>query len=461
MLEQLPSEVRLIAAISRLIDIHQSRREAGGAYIPDIPEKAGFHLFLAISIINCLHEIELDRGAGYCPFIELIGRLRKQVPGVTDADIEYSIINLRQGREIHFGVGAHDGTVTYARTWDTTPLLDVQEGLSQIQLTENARLLLRVSSLRDSWLYSDLDADRLVKAIERGQFQDVPAFCRAMTLDVAAKSKQLSGVLERPSLAELRNILIAEGSSIAESLNVAAVTVGHAIDLIFSDRTRAQFNVWTASMGANQNFYLGNLQADLELVLQNVESLSRRFLQFIELAQKVRNEGGQAIRFLTIADALVTRGNSDSIFRVEHLLHDLITWGVSTQVFHPSVLSGEADLRGDLTPTQPGLHGFTVDPALAGVSSRFMDCLERNRELVLEQLEKGPVSFSEMVQLTNFSLLEGESPLDFFGVYASPKLLSSDMEKIVVGFTDLIADFPMADRQVSGSDPLMFIERTL
>lgn len=460
--DTLPHDVRLIAAISRLVDFHQSRREAGGAYAPDVPERAGFNLYLALSVINCLHEIEMDRGTGYCPINELVGRLRKLVPGASDADIEYCIVNLKHGREIHYGIPAENGQVTYARTWDTTPLVDVQEGLSQIQLSENARLLLRVSSLRETWLYSDLDADRLVKALQRGQFQDVPAFCRAMTLDIAAKSKQLSSILERPSLAELRAMLIADGANIAESLNAAAATITSAIDLAFAEHTRSQFAQWQAAMnGAGQTFYLGNLQADLELVLQNVESLSRRFLLFIEMAQKVRHEGIEAIRFLTIADALVAQGSEDAIRRTEHLLYDVITWGIATEVFHPTHLVGEADLTKEAAPVQDMLHGFTVDPSATGSTSRFMEFLERNRETILKQLEKGPIAFSEMVSLTGFTLLDGETPLDFFGVYSSPRLLSSDSESIVIGFTELTAKFVIADQQVTGSNPIMFLEKKI
>lgn len=302
---QLPHDIRLIAAVSRLIDIHQSRRETGGAYAPDVPDKAGFNLFLALSLIESLHEIEMDRGIGFAPVSELAGKVKKRVPDVTEADIDYCIANLKLGREIHYGSTGQDGQVKFARTWDTTPLIEVEEGLSQVQLTENARLLLRVSSLKESWLYSDLDADKLIKAIERGQFQDVPVFCRAMTLDLSAKSKQLSGALERPSLTELRNLLIAEGSSIAQSLNAAGTTISQAIELIFSDHIRSEWDKRPA-----QGFYLGNLQADLELVLQNVESLSRRFLRFLEMAQRVRNEGIEAIRFIQIADSLVAGGNA-------------------------------------------------------------------------------------------------------------------------------------------------------
>lgn len=450
----IPHDIRLIAAVSRLIDIHQSRRGSGGAYVPDVPEKAGFNLLIALQIINALHEIEVDRGVGYCPISELVGKVRKRLPLASESDIEDVITNLRHGREIHYGYPNEQGEITFARTWDTTPLVDVKEGFSQIQATENARLLLRVSSLRESWLYSDLDADRLIKAIERGQFQDIPGFCRAMTLDIATKSKQLSEILERPALSELRTLLIEEGANISESLNTAAATITQAIDLVFNEHVQAQFPA------AKFPFHLGNLQADLELVLQNVESLSRRFLQFIGVAQQVRNEGVESIRFLTIADELAGNGDEAAIRRTESLLRDLLPWGLDVRHFHPSMVVGEADLKPVNTDGLTPVHGFTMDPAQAGNTNRFLDFVRRNRECVIEHLQAGPVTFSEMMNLTGFTLEQGETPLDFFGVYAAPGLLTSDTQRIVVGLTDAVAQFAHQSRDVIASDPIMYLEET-
>lgn len=455
---ELPHDIRLIAAVSRLIDLHQSRRESGGASVPDVPDKAGYNLFLALRVIESLHEIEMDRGIGFSPISELVGRTRKLVPLASDADIEYVITNLKQGREIHYGYHGEQGEVTFARTWDTTPLVDVQEGFSQARLTENARLLLRVSSLRESWLYSDLDADRLIKAIERGQFQDIPGFCRAMTLDLAAKSKQLSEVLERPSLAELRSTLIAEGANIAASLNSAVSTISQAIELVFSTHTFDAFNLWLER--TNASFYLGNLQADLELVLQNVESLSRRFLLFIGMAQQVRNEGVQAIRFLEIANALVGKGDEGMIRRTESLLRELMPWGLEIHHYHSSMVVGEADLKVPVADMPIPAHGFTVDPSMAGTSSRLVDFVRRNREVVIQRLQVGPMAFSEMMTMTGFTLEPGETLLDFFGVYASPGLLASDTQRIVVGLTEAMVQFTHANHDVIASDPIMYLEET-
>ncbi|MDP2759256.1 MAG: hypothetical protein Q8O64_02455 [Sideroxyarcus sp.] len=450
--DALPHDIRLIAAVARLLDVHQSRRVTGGAYVPEVPESAGYNLFVALSIIESLHEIEINRGIGFAPLNELASQVRKRVPSLADADIEDCITNLKTARELHYGVTDDAGDVRFGRTWDSTPLLEVQEGFSQVQLTENARLLLRVAALKESWLYSDLDADRLVKAIERGQFQDVPAFCRAMTLDLSAKSKQLSAALERPSLTELRTMLISDGASIANSLNAAAATVNQAIELVFSNQVRQEWE-----RRPYPGFHLGNLQADLELVLQNVEALSRRFLQFLEMAQRVRNEGNEAIRFLQIADVLVACGDSATIDRTEALLHDLLPWGITAIYFHPSSLVGETDLK--MLETKPAAtRGYTVNPHATNSGNRFLDFINRNRDAVVSRLQQGPVSFSEMATSTGFVFEGDESPLDFFGIYAAPGSLDSDTQRIVVGLTDAQTCFTHGDRIVAGSDPVMFLE---
>lgn len=451
-IDNLPHDIRLIAAVSRLLDIHQSRRETGGASVPEVPEKAGFNLFLSLSIIDSLREIEIDRGTGFAPLSELAGQLKRRIPDVTDSDIEYCITNLKHGREIHYGVASEDGDIRYARTWESTTLVELEEGFSQIRLTENARLLLRVSSLKDSWLYSDLDADRLIKAIERGQFQDVPAFCRAMTIDLSAKSKQLSGALERPSLSELRSILISEGQSIAKSLNDAAETIGRAIDMVFSEHVQIEW-----SKRPFPGFHLGNLQADLELVLKNVESLSRRFVQFLAVAQKVRNEGIETIKFIDLADLLVRQGSKITIDRTETILNEVMPLGVMANYFFPSFLVGEADFKEQKSAKEKA-HGFMVNPHEVGNSSRFLDFLKRNREKLVQRLNDGPLSFSEMMTLTGFTLEPDESMLDMFGVYAAPGLLSSENQRLVVGLTGLQTNLIHDEQKVIGSDPLLFIE---
>lgn len=458
----IPHDIRLIAAVSRLLDFHQSRREAGGSYVPVIPDSAGQNLHLALSVIEALHEIEMDRGVGYIPIVELADKVRLSLPDIGADDIEFCITNLKHPREIRYRAQDENGQFVESQTWDTTPLLEAQEGISQVRLSENARLLLRITSLRESWLYSDVDADRLVKVIERNQFQDIPTFCRSMVLDITTKRAQLAAALERPSRSELRTLLITEGDGIASSLHEAASTATKAITLIYEDHTAARYEQWLATPSgavfARDGVSIGNLQADMKIVLQNIEALSRRFSEFIELAQTVRHEGIEPVPFLEIADHLVKTGNETTIERVESLMLGFLPWGKDDKVFHPSMLVGAADLSVKNEDEPAEKHTFQLDTSIPQATSRFSEFLSRNRDVVIERLAKGPALFSEIISLGNFVLEPGDSVMDFYGVYVNPRRLEEDGTRIIVGITNGEHNFSVDGDEYVGTDPVMYME---
>lgn len=461
---QVPHEIRLIASASRLIDLHQSRSESGSVYIPDVPEKGGYYLTIALALIECLRQIEMDRGIGAVSISELKKLLRKRIPKAMPEDIEYCIASLKEKREIHYGIANPSDNIDIVKTFDTTPLLAVEDGFGQVQLTENARLLLRVASLRDNWLwlYGDIDAERLIKAIEYGEFESIPLFCRNMTLDITTRSKQLSGVMERPSISELRDFLLREGQNIAESLTATTQTIRNSIDLIFDARSLKSFDDWSDryrdKTGDRPPFSLGNLQADLELVLQNAEALSRRFVQFVDYAQRVRSEGAEHIRFMEIAEHLVSITKPEDDARLEALLRHILPWRNSQSLFHPLSLVGTVDFPKQPSDTNTvGTTGYTLDPVMPP-NSRFHEFVSRNRDMILSRLKLGPAHFSEILQMGGFVLLPGETPLDFFGVYAAPSTIEDEQTRIIVGVDGSDMSVRLDDRLVTGNDPIMFLE---
>lgn len=452
---EIPDTIRLIASVSRLIDLHQSRREGNGVSVPSVPEKGGYYLSISLIILDCLHHIEIENGVGIVSLTELSQSVNRRVYEATKDDIEYCVLSLSQEREIHYGIEDGNGHIDLARTWETTPLLSLASGFKQVQLTDNARLLMRVSSLKDSWMYSDLDADRLVKAIERGQFKDVPRFCKEMTLDLATKSRDLSGLLEHPSTSELRELLLAEGQNIANSLNAASDTIKVAINLIFDDRTKITFN--TIPDRDKPNFQLFNLQADLELVLTNVESVTRSFLKFVNQAQSVKTQGSERIKFLELANDLVLNPIADMEVRLNALLRSILPWSIESTMFHSSMMVGQVDFRQALPPENIS-SGFTVNPQKYVTQSTFSEFLMRNKEVIHTRLKEGPMLFTEALSLTGYVLKDGESPLDFFGAYASPNLLDGDTTKIIIGISDEKFKIKYDESLLVGTNPIMILE---
>ena len=67
--------------------------------------------------------------------------------------------------------------------------------------------------------------------------------------------------------------------------------------------------------------------------------------------------------------------------------------------------------------------------------------------------------FSEALELTGFELENDESPIDFFGVYATPSLLDEDEKmKIIIGINNNKTNINLGESVLICSDPVMFLE---
>ena len=444
-----------MAAVSRIIDLHQSRRETG-VYVPETQERAGYLLALALLLLDVLREIEMERGPSFVPVSEVFGAMKKRVSKIMVEDLDFVIDSLSREREIRYGVEDGEGGLNFGLTKDSTPLVDKARGFSQIQLSENGRLLLRVSSMKESWLYSDIDAEKLVKAIERGQFGDIPRFCKMMVLEIASKNKQLSSALERPTLAELRDMLIEDGAGIAGSLRDAAEVVKQACTKIFDNRTREDFDIWKARNPVP--YVIGNLQTEIELVMQNVEALARRFVGFLDAAQRARSTGGEGMPFLSIIENLTNPSSIPDPQRLEAILAGLMPWGIGSGFFHPSLMVGSIDFTTlDDAEVRVPVSTFNLEPDRVVRHSRLMDFILRNRAMVIDRLKIRPTTFSEIISEVGFVLELDETPADFFGVYSVPEHLDGEGFCIIVGMTGNSFDTHIAGNHYSGSDPLMFL----
>lgn len=456
MSSMLPHEIRLIAAVSRLIDLHQSRRETG-VYVPETQERGGVFLSIALLVLDILRDLEMERGPGFVAVTDLLARIRGRVFALSEEDLEFVIDSLASEREIRYGMENGSGGLIYGLTKDTTPLLEKARGFAQVQLSENGRLLLRVSSMKESWLYSDLDAERLTKAIERDQFDDIPRFCKMMVLEIATKNKQLSTVMERPTFTDLRDMLNQNGTAISQSLRDASEVVKRTCVLIFDDRTHEAFERWKLRSGAA--YSLGNLQTEVELVLQNVEALSRRFVNFLETAQRARTTGGFGIPFMSIAESLTSSSSTSDVNRLEAMLAGLMPWGVGDAFFNPLQMVGSVDFSMfEETHADHSVSTFTLEPDAATGHGRFMDFILRNRELVIAKLKTRPSTFLEVITEIGFAMEEGETPADFFGVYTAPEHLNGESFRIVIGITGERFDTSIAGKRYAGTNPMMFLE---
>lgn len=424
--------------------------------MPEAPDSAGRNLFVALSLLDVLRRIELDQGRALVSVRALARAATAAVPDITYEEVLFCVSSLATPREIRYGVRVEDA-ISYGRTSEATPLMTYDKGLGQVALNDNAGLFLRVSDLKESWLYQDLEAQRLVKAIERGQFQDIPRFCREMAADLAGKARQMADATERVTLTDLRGALIADGDVISATLSDAVELVNKALQLLFSPAVEDAFDLWKATHPVE--FDIGNLQSEVEVVLQSTEHMARRFVRFIDDAQRIQTLRAPSLRFL---DMVASMHLQDDAF-VEQLraaAPDLMPWKAGFDFFSPDAFVGEVDLtkmlallnapepkpvfdeEGDEAHEDEPLHAF----------------VELNRDRILGALRQGPLSFADLLNLDGIEFSPDLAAASLVGAYAYPEILCAGGTQIRVVHQDPLIAHRQGGRVLITSNPIFMLE---
>lgn len=456
----IPPGIIMLAVSSRLLDLHQSRRQKG-IYVPDAPENAGNYMGIALLALNALRITEIERGFSYTSIEEIHSIICQQVSNVEREDLDFVLESLSKEREICYATPNQNGTFDYGNTRQKTSLVIFAESHAQIKLTENGRLFLRICDDERSWLYDDSDAAKIVTAFEHFKFYDVPSLCHSLGLELALKGQMLTDYIERPTRKEQCDILIADAKSISQNLRNAKETVQKAMDIAFSERTFTAFEEWSAL--AAPAFELGNLQAELETLLRIIESVTRRFVEFLEVAQRHRDVIATNYSFLKIADNLVFNYTPASSNHLQVLMANIIHPQMNLPWFHPSGLPGQIDFYSlmDGKKAKAEKKSFDLDTAPSPTVQRFSGFIKRYKTQILSMLRNGPVSFSEFLGSSEFELLPGEALTDFIGAYTSPNLLDPEDDgnsKIIVGLTGQEFIQKSNSKTFIASDPIIYLD---
>ncbi|GFO59097.1 hypothetical protein GMST_14220 [Geomonas silvestris] len=431
----IPPGIIMLAVTSRLLDLHQSRRQKG-IYVPDVPETAGDYMGIALLALNALRVTEIERGFSYTSVEEIHSIISLQAKDVSRDDLDFVLESLSKEREICFATPNQNGAFDYGNTRQKTSLVTFAESYAQIKLTENGRMFLRICEDERSWLYDDADAAKIVTALLHFKFYDVPSLCHSLGLELALKGQMLTDYIERPTRKEQCEILIADAKSISQNLRNAQESPG---------------------------FELGNLQAELETLLKIIESVTRRFVEFLEIAQMHSGVIATSYSFLELADHLVYNYTPSSSEHLELLMANILHPDTNMPWFHPSGIPGQVDLYSLLDGKKARVEkkSFNLDADPTPTVERFSGFIRRYKKQILAMLERGPVSFSQFITSSDFELLPGEALTDFIGAYASPSLLDPDGDDlaVVVGLTDEEFIQKSESATLIASDPVIFLAK--
>jgi hypothetical protein len=193
----LPHDVRLVATVTRLLDLHNSRRDRGSrstnvAQQPQVSAAAGYYLWLGLQTIELLHRHAKQGSSGPVPVSKLHEELSEKIGSIARPNLEYCLSFLSLEREIRY-LDPGSLPVEESRVTQTpTQLLRFDKRFGQVRLSDAGRLFMRISALHQDWLYEDKDVERIPASIERGVFEDIPRICDEVIGNLRALNERLA-----------------------------------------------------------------------------------------------------------------------------------------------------------------------------------------------------------------------------------------------------------------------------
>jgi hypothetical protein len=453
----LPHEVRLVATVARLLDLHNSRRERGSrstnvAQQPQVSVAAGYYLWLGLQTIQLLHRHAKRGSSGPVSIARLHEELSRMIGEVARSDLEYCLSFLSLEREIRYlepnSLPAEESRVTQT----PTQLLRFDKRFGQVRLSDAGRLLMRISALHQDWLYEDKDVERIPASIERGVFEDIPRICDEVIGNLRALNERLTEIEESPTFESLRAEFEERGRQYREMLTMAGIALTRALKALGSPATRERFERWRSFRGI-EDLEIEDALSHVEAVHHSLHSLERHFIEFIKNIQSRRRAPLGVIRFQEVCQRLVYSAPSHEALL--NLFADLGPWRARSVWFHPSDFIGRADLRAGRDAVSGAV--FEDRPAETA-QERFQSFLERNRSWMLARLREGPVALSDLVTETDLTFLDGESPASFFGVFSLPDEIADGEVKIFVGLSGVRMDVTVGALRLRGDDPVIWID---
>lgn len=415
----------LIAAVSRLIDLHDSRRSPGSDNRNVPPSRASYehsayYLSLGVATLETFYRLERADGVGGFYSKDHIASALIDVYGEYDeADVDFCLRMLSVSREIHF---TRDEDGIKGSTADKTQLLKRSVGeYGQYALTDNARLFLRVSSDTENWFYEGDDAGRLVRAINKGLFQDIPVLCRQRIDRMIELSKKITFMKERIAIEGVSEEFHLNRPAFEETLEDARCAIEKAIKMLQSDEAEIKFDEWKARSGSE--YTLMAIMGCLQVVAKANQNTSRNLIDFVSNIHKYKAAGMGIVDFHGLANNII-RSKRVDIKTLDDLYDIVMPQMPHTPSMHPFDFA--ESIR--LDEAKEERKHFVVDLDEPGneIEERFTSFIDNNKEWFIKTLQDngGSLRFSKLIASGKFTIFADENPATLFGYVASPEFLT-------------------------------------
>lgn len=445
-----------LSTVLRLVDLHDSSHKPGIPTFPPSEERSGLGnglwLDIAVSLIEYLHENDIEANEGWIYLGEFVDAMQKRHE-VAEDDIQYVVSYLATpSRLCTFGTNGVEGQYK-VKTTKKTALIERprHQVADRCRLTPVGRQALQMAKMSSNWLYTKHDAQKIKTAMLSGDFAAILPQAASIAQAVRTFSHEITRLLERPGEQEVWEMYSERAKDYTEAIKDVGNAVIDASDLFVSKEVCEKFDAWLESQKTVEVTQEA-INDTLHEIMQSVTSLRRKFSDLItELASKRRNIIGN-VRFDKAA--LWAVFNMPAEKQIELCLSALGPWTI--EVSMPSPI----DLYGSMRPLLEEDNTRTLvfnEESSQELPVAIHEFLSKYKNDIISSLQQGSLSLSKAIE-NGWITLDGEIALtELVGVYTSPDWMGSEGNQIGIGFNhgNLKAQLPDG-ASLRGDELLMF-----
>lgn len=418
----------------RLVDLHDSARTVGAAFVPPSEERPGnangLWLDIGLLLLEHIHAQDIEASGSWVLLGDFLSEIRARHPQLAEQDVQSVITMLSTPCTITAirADSSNNRPVSYATK--ETALLErpAYKVADRCRLTSTGRRAIALARAGESWLYAHHDAEKIITAIKWGDFEQLPRFCALVAQSVRSFAHEITRTLEQPGSDVILDSFLERQDNYLEAIRIVQSTVEGASELLLTGEVIDALERWL-STHSDTELSLHSLQRTLVRLMQSVERLGRHFSDFIARVTSQNRETIGSVRFDRAIIHFALKPPQPETLNTCVL--SLGPWRCNAVSVGPEDLigsllgdSGEAELPAMSFPDE-------IQDELPNSMQRFLSAYGNE---ILTALHAGPISLQEAIE-KGWLELDGESVLSqLVGVYSAPSWLANKPLQIAVSF---------------------------
>lgn len=430
-----PSWVHFLASVTRLVDAHDCARQVGAPQVIAPSEQrpgldSGVFPTVAWRLLEWLRDRETEGALDYTditPFVDDIAPLF----GLAATDVQYIATLLATPTLLRYADRPDaEASAFQVKSTSDTALLDKQRRGHAYRLTRVGREAIGFAGGYFKWIHASAEAQKLLIDLRNGEYLSFRSMAQRLITRIRSESLEVLRAIERPEVDEMRTIYLRDAKKFTATITEVRKVLDDVQNELLRPEVREDIDSWSAGQRAEDAVTVSDMNELIRIAFSALRTLQMRLSTFTVDVQKRDRALVGLIRFDSIAKGLLILPDTDVRSAADYLegvlagasplLPDLVA-------FAPAQLERTIKIQRRHEKKPPGFRRIGV-PVV--VKDRLDTFVERNRALLLDMLDEGPVSLTRLMEDDRIDFQDLQYMAEAASLLVSPLIMLHDDPKM-------------------------------